>query len=80
MKTFSTRELKVVKKLKQLPPYSTLYLEQSCPNHSSCTPLPLFRVYRLNEETFKAEWNGHHQVGPRQVFQFSALDRTEGKV
>jgi hypothetical protein len=35
-----------------------------------CTPLPLFRVYKIDDVSFEAEWNSHHVPGPKQVFQF----------
>ena len=74
--TFTERELKFVNKLRQSPVDTTLELPEPCPNHSVCTPLPVFRVHRDSEETFTAEWNDWHRKGPRQSFRFDAI--TEG--
>lgn len=35
-----------------------------------CVPLPLFRVYKIDDGNFEAEWNSYHSAGPKQVFQF----------
>jgi len=70
MHTFTDRENKLVSKLKSLAPQTVLKIAEPCPLHSMCTPLPLFRVYKINDESFEAEWNSYHAAGPRQVFQF----------
>ena len=73
MKTFTTKEYKLIQKLRNLPPQATLHVKEPRPNHSFCVPLPLFRVYRVDEETFEAGWNYHHQEGPKQSFRFSEV-------
>jgi hypothetical protein len=35
-----------------------------------CVPLPLFRVYKIDDGSFEAEWNSYHLAGPKQVFRF----------
>lgn len=70
MTTFSDREIKLVRKLQDAPPQTTLRIQQVCLLHSHCTPLPLFRVYRIDNDTFEAQWNETHKPGTTQVFHF----------
>jgi len=70
MHTFTEKESKLILKLKDMPPQSILKISDPCPLHSVCTPLPLFRLYRIDDDSFEAEWNGHHSIGVRQVFRF----------
>lgn len=70
MHTFTERENKLVSKLKSLAPQSVLKIAEPCPLHSMCVPLPLFRVYKIDDGSFEAEWNSYHQAGPKQVFRF----------
>ena len=70
MKTFSDRELKLIHKLKDRAPQTILRISEACPLHSVCMPLPLFRVYKIDEASFEAEWNEHHRGGVKQVFRF----------
>ena len=70
MQTFTERETKLISKLKPQPPQTVLKIVQPCPLHSMCTPLPLFRVYKIDDTSFEAEWNSHHAPGPKQVFKF----------
>ncbi|HLQ78708.1 MAG TPA: hypothetical protein VK210_15220 [Terriglobia bacterium] len=70
MRTFTDRESKLITKLKSLSPQTVLKIAEPCPSHSMCVPLPLFRVYKIDDASFEAEWNSHHVAGPRQVFQF----------
>lgn len=70
MKTFTDREVRLIRKLRTAPSQTTLELRDPCPSHSACIPLPLFRVYRTGESTFQAEWNSHHRPGPKQEFLF----------
>jgi len=72
MHTFTSRENKLISKLKSLAPQSVLKIAEPCPLHSMCVPLPLFRVYKIDDSSFQAEWNSHHQTGPKQVFPFEA--------
>ena len=71
MKTFSSRELKQIGKLKDLQPQHVVQIREACPLHSVCTPLPLFRAYKIDDSTFEAQWNEYHRAGPKQVFTFS---------
>ena len=73
MRTFNDRELKLIDQLRKLPPQSVVKLSTACPQHSYCTPLPLFRLYRTDENTFEAQWNSHHDEGPRQTFRFDDI-------
>ena len=73
MKTFSEKESQLVAKLKDAPAQTVLELRESCPSHSYCNPLPLFRLYRVDESTFEAQWNSHHRKGPTQSFEFSDI-------
>jgi hypothetical protein len=71
MKTFTARELDLIGKLREKPAQTTLQIREACPLHSVCTPLPLFRVYKMDDATFEAQWNEHHHSGTKQVFSFS---------
>lgn len=73
MKTFNEPEAKLIRKLRDLPPQTVLKLSDPCPLHSYCNPLPLFRLYRADDATFEAQWNSHHEEGPRQTFKFDDL-------
>ena len=73
MHTFTNRENKLISKLKSLAPQSVLKIAEPCPLHSMCIPLPLFRVYKIDDANFQAEWNSHHNAGPKQVFQFTEV-------
>ena len=70
MHTFTERENKLISKLRPLAPQSVLKIAEPCPLHSMCVPLPLFRVYKIDDSSFEAEWNSYHSPGPRQVFRF----------
>jgi hypothetical protein len=70
MTTFTDAELKLVHKLRTQPPMTVLKIRKTCPTHSVCTPLPLFRIYKIDDISFEAQWNGYHEAGPRQVFSF----------
>ncbi len=70
MKTFSDREMKLLRKLKDQPAQTTLQIQEACLLHSSCNPLPLFRVYKIDDSTFEAQWNEIHKPGTKQVFPF----------
>jgi hypothetical protein len=72
MVTFTEPELKLIRKLKTQPAHTVLQIRKPCPVHSVCNPLPLFRIYKIDDATFEAEWNGYHEQGPKQVFEFSA--------
>jgi len=70
MTTFTGAELKLVRKLAAEPPLTVLQIKQACPTHSVCTPLPLFRIYKIDDASFEAQWNGYHESGPKQIFWF----------
>jgi hypothetical protein len=70
MKTFTDAELKLIRKLTTQPAQTVLQIEKACPKHSVCMPLPIFRVYKIDENSFEAQWNGFHDAGPKQIFQF----------
>ena len=70
MTTFTDDELKLVRKLASEPSLTVLQIKKACPTHSVCTPLPLFRVYKIDDASFEAQWNGFHEAGPKQVFRF----------
>ena len=72
MKTFSDREIKLVRKLQEQPAGTILRIQQACPLHSYCSPLPSFRLYKVDDATFEAEWNEIHHPGIKQVFGFNA--------
>jgi|GEM_PF-1458846 len=71
MHTFTERENKLISKLKSLSPQAVLKIAEPCPLHSMCVPLPLFRVYKIDDGSFEAEWNSFHNAGPKQVFRFA---------
>lgn len=71
MKTFTEKELNLVRKVHGRAPLSILELKEACPRHSACMPLPLFAVQKTSDEEFEAVWNDHHMRGPRQHFRFS---------
>jgi hypothetical protein len=71
MQIFNEDELKLIGKLKEKPPQTVLQIKKPCPTHSVCNPLPLFRVYKIDDSSFEAQWNGYHQAFTKQVFQFS---------
>ncbi len=70
MDTFTDPELKLIRKLAGLPPHAVLQIKEACPTHSVCNPLPLFRIYKIDDDSFEAQWNGYHELGPKQVFRF----------
>ena len=70
MTTFTDAELKLVRKLATQPPMTILQIKKTCPTHSVCTPLPMFRIYKIDDTCFEAQWNGFHETGPKQVFRF----------
>jgi hypothetical protein len=70
MHTFTDAELKLIRKLTDQPPQTVLQIMKPCPTHSVCNPLPLFQVYKIDDGTFQAQWNGYHEEGPKQVFRF----------
>ena len=70
MTTFTDAELKLIRKLTTQPAQTVLEIKSSCPTHSVCMPLPLFRVYKIDDASFEAQWNSYHETGPKQVFQF----------
>jgi hypothetical protein len=74
MLTFTDRESKLVRRLRSMPPQTILKIQEPCPLHSVCTPLPLFRVYRVDDSQFEAEWNTHHKAGPKQLFTFEITE------
>ena len=55
------------------PAQTVLQIKKTCPTHSVCTPLPLFRVYKIDDSSFEAQWNGYHEQGTKQVFQFENI-------
>jgi hypothetical protein len=69
MTTFTDAELKLIRKLSTMPPKTVLQIQRPCPIHSVCNPLPLFRVYKIDEDSFEAQWNGYHEEGPKQIFR-----------
>jgi hypothetical protein len=71
MTTFSDAELKLIRKLETQPQQTVLQIKKTCPTHSVCNPLPLFRIYKIDDRSFEAQWNGYHEPGVNQVFQFS---------
>ena len=72
MTTFTEAELKVIRKLQTRPTQTVLEIEETCPKHSVCMPLPVFRVYKIDDSSFEAQWNSYHEPGPKQVFQFGS--------
>ena len=73
MNTFKDEELKLIRELPRLPVQSVLQIKEACPTHSVCNPLPLFRVYKIDDESFEAQWNGYHEAGTKQVFRFDQI-------
>ena len=71
--TFTQRESKLIEKLRGAPPQTILKIAEACPLHSYCNPLPLFRLYKIDDASFEAEWNSHHDVGTKQVFTFAEI-------
>jgi len=70
MQTFTEPEFKLIRKLNGQPPQAVLQIKEPCPTHSVCNPLPVFRVYKIDDTSFEAQWNGYHQAGTKQVFRF----------
>jgi hypothetical protein len=70
MTTFTDTELKLIRHLKAQPPQTILQIKEPCPTHSVCNPLPLFRVYKIDDDKFEAQWNGYHEEGTKQLFRF----------
>jgi len=70
MTTFTDTELKLIRHLQTQPPQTILQIKEPCPTHSVCNPLPLFRVYKIDDDTFEAQWNGYHEEGTKQLFRF----------
>jgi hypothetical protein len=62
MHIFTEAELKLVEKLKERPAQTVLQIQRPCPTHSVCTPLPLFRIYKINDASFEAQWNGYQRT------------------
>ena len=74
MDTFTDAELKLIRKLTDQPALTILEIIRSCPTHSVCTPLPLFRIYKIDDQSFEAQWNGYHEAGPKQIYSFAAAN------
>ena len=70
MNTFTDAELKLIRKLTAQPQQSVLLIKKPCPTHSACNPLPLFRIYKVDDSSFEAQWNGYHETGLMQTFRF----------
>lgn len=70
MKVFTEPELKLIRKLSGQPPQTVSMIRKACPTHSVCNPLPVFRVYKVDDVTFEAQWNGYHERGTAQMFRF----------
>jgi hypothetical protein len=70
MTTFTDAELKLIQKLSPMPSQTVLQMKRPCPSHSVCNPLPLFRIYKIDDDSFEAQWNGYHEEGLKQVFRF----------
>ena len=69
------REMKLVRKLEGTPPQTILKISEACPLHSCCSPLPLFRLYKIDYSRFEAEWNSYHSIVVKQIFSFAdAMD------
>jgi hypothetical protein len=71
MQTFTEDELKLIGKLKERPAQTVLQIRKPCPIHSVCNPLPLFRVYKIDDTSFEAQWNGYHEPFTKQIFEFA---------
>jgi len=74
MTTFTDAELKLIRKLTTQPAQTVLQIKKVCPKHSVCMPLPLFRLYKIDDASFEAQWNGFHDAGPKQVFTFESVN------
>ena len=70
MTTFTDAELKLIQKLTAQPPLTVLQIKKACPTHSVCNLLPLFQVYKIDDSSFEAQWNGYHDAGTKQTFRF----------
>jgi len=73
MTTFTEAELKLIRKLSGQPVQTVQQIKKACLTHSVCNPLPLFRVYKIDDNSFEAQWNGYHEQGTKQVFRFDQL-------
>ena len=73
MKTFTDHELKFIRSLKDRPADTVLEIKEACPLHSYCSPLPLFRLYKIDDENFEAQWNDYHMPGVKQIFRFESI-------
>jgi len=71
MHIFTDAEQKLIEKLKRHPAQTVLQIQKPCPTHSVCNPLPLFRIYKIDDNSFEAQWNGYHEALTKQVFAFS---------
>jgi hypothetical protein len=71
VRIFIEDELKLIGKLRERPAQTVLQIKRSCPTHSVCTPLPLFRIYKIDDTSFEAQWNGYHEPFTRQIFRFT---------
>jgi hypothetical protein len=74
MTTFTDKEAQLIRRLAKLPALTVLQIKEACPLHSVCTPLPLFRIYKIDDAMFEAQWNGYHQAGTKQVFGFEQFN------
>jgi hypothetical protein len=77
MTTFNDAESKLIRRLAAQPIQTVLQIKKACPTHSVCNPLPLFRVYKMDDAQFEAQWNGYHEPGTKQVFQFKQVQLPE---
>jgi len=73
MTTFTDAELSLITRLTGKPPQTVLQIKDACPAHSVCNPLPLFRIYKIDNDSFEAQWNGYHEPGTKQVFRFDGI-------
>ena len=71
MQMFKEDELKLITRLRGQAPLTVLQIKKPCPTHSVCTPLPLFRIYKVDDASFEAQWNGYHEAGIKQIFNFN---------
>jgi hypothetical protein len=71
VRIFIEDELKLIGKLKERPAQTVLQIKRPCPTHSVCTPLPLFRIYKIDDTSFEAQWNGYHEPFTKQTFHFA---------
>ena len=74
MNTFTQPEVKLIRKLTTRPTQSVLQIKDPCPTHSVCNPLPVFRIYKIDDTSFEAQWNGYHEAGTKQVFRFDSVN------